>query len=318
MTVRGPIAPESLGFCLPHEHIVLRFGEEPQEPPQFDDEAVFGLLLPYLQYISSLGVKAIADCTASYFGRHPALLRRLSEAGNLHLLTNTGFYGAAQDRYVPEMAFNASPQEIAAIWVGEFKNGIGETGVRPGFVKTAIDPGPLSAIDHKLIEAAALTHLQTGLSLAVHTAGNVEGAFAQLAVLEQYKVRPDAWIWVHAQESEDVQPLLEAAARGAWISLDGVCAGYYDPEKRKLTHSNSILRHMAHLRALRDAGFLNQVLLSHDGWIMPSPVLDIRPFDSLMTTLIPMLQLSGFKPAEVYQLTTRNPAKAFTIAVRQG
>ena len=41
--------------------------------------------------------------------------------------------------------------------------------MRPGFIKTGVDPGPLSPIDRKLIEAAVICHGQTGLRIHCHT-----------------------------------------------------------------------------------------------------------------------------------------------------
>ncbi len=120
----------------------------------------------------------------------------------MQIITNTGFYGAANDRYVPQVAYQKTPEKIAEIWIDEFKNGIQDTEVKPGFIKTAIDGDGLSSIDAKLVRAAAITHRETGLTIAVHTSGNVEGARKSLQILKEEKVAPEAWIWVHAQNAE--------------------------------------------------------------------------------------------------------------------
>ena len=39
--------------------------------------------------------------------------------------------------------------------------------------KIGVDAGPLSDIDRKLVEAGALCHLATGLTLAIHTGNGV-------------------------------------------------------------------------------------------------------------------------------------------------
>ncbi|MGH8020026.1 MAG: phosphotriesterase, partial [Opitutaceae bacterium] len=41
-----------------------------------------------------LGVETLVECTPAYVARDPKLLARLSEASGLHVLTNTGLYGA--------------------------------------------------------------------------------------------------------------------------------------------------------------------------------------------------------------------------------
>ncbi len=314
MTVAGPIEAGELGFCLPHEHILSRFGEEPQEPSPFDEQAVETEVLPYLAYLKQLGVAAIADCTAYSFGRNAPLLARLSEQSNVHLITNTGFYGAADDRYVPAQAYQQTAQEIADGWIREFEEGIGDTGIRPGFIKTAVDNGPISEIDAKLVRAAAITHRSTGLTLAVHTGNNAPAAAQQLIILEGEGVHPSAWTWTHAQNVPDPEPLLEAAAAGAWISLDAVKLPYY--QNGEMQGNDTIDRHLEHLLALREAGHLEQVLLSHDGSTFPPDLASRRPMDFISNAFLPLLAAKGFTEQEIDTLTIGNPARYFTISRR--
>ena len=99
-TVTGAIAPSALGVCLPHEHLMSTFGAEKSESADYDQDLLLAQVAPYLLRVKSLGCQAIADCTAAYFGRDPKVLRMLSQRSGLSILTNTGFYGAANDRYV--------------------------------------------------------------------------------------------------------------------------------------------------------------------------------------------------------------------------
>ena len=314
LTVSGPIDPSELGFCLPHEHVLSKFGAPPAEPATFDEERALAEVVPYLQYLRELGVGTIADCTAYGFGRHPALLARLSQDSEVHLITNTGFYGAAEDRYVPESAYDLTAEEIAAIWTKEYEEGIGDTGIRPGFVKTAVDSGPISEIDAKLVRAAAITHRNTGLTLAIHTGNNAPAAAQQLIILEGEGVHPSAWTWTHAQNVPDPEPLLEAAAAGAWISLDGLKLPYY--QAGKLQGDSTFDRHLDHLLALRAAGYLEQVLLSHDGSSFPPDLEARRPMDFLSNAFLPVLKAKDFTEDEIDTLTVANPARYFTVRKR--
>ncbi|WP_168797480.1 phosphotriesterase family protein [Neolewinella litorea] len=314
MTVGGPIAPQDLGFCLPHEHVLSRFGAPPEEPADFDSETVQREVVPYLEYLRELGIGAVADCTAYSFGRAPELLRQLSDASGLHLITNTGYYGAADDRYVPAEAYQLEAGEIASRWIAEFNAGIGGTGIRPGFVKTAVDAGPLSPIDAKLVRAAALTHRATGLSLAIHTGDNPGAARQQLDILAEEGVSPEAWTWTHAQNVSDPAPLIDAAGRGAWISLDGVNTPYFQDGRRQ--GGDTLDRHFRHLMALRGAGLLDRVLLSHDGSTYPPDLTARRPMDIIPNTFLPMLRAGGLSEAEIEQLTVGNPTRYFTVQLR--
>lgn len=304
MTVTGPIAPEELGVALPHEHVLSRFGEPPARRSDYDLPDLFDTVVPILENVKSLGCDAIMDCTAAYFGRDPLIMRQLAELSGLHLLTNTGYYGAADDRYVPDHAYDETADRLADRWLTEWTEGVDGTGIRPGFIKTAVDGNGLSDIDRKLVRAAARTHKESGLTLAVHTSGNVPGARDQLAILNEEGVDPSAWIWVHAQNVEDLDALADAAEQGAWIEFDGIQPG------------DAVERHLNLVRAMRQRDLLDRVLLSHDGSSYPPEGTEPRPYDTLFTIILPRLRSAGFSEEEIRQLTVKNPRRAFTVRVR--
>jgi phosphotriesterase-related protein len=306
MTVNGPIAPERMGITLPHEHVLVDFaGAEEVSPARYDRGYVFETVLPYLNRARTLGARTLVEATPAYLGRDPLLLRQLADASGMHLLVSTGYYGARDDQHLPGHAFAHPADSLAARWIREWTTGIDGTGIRPGFIKIGVDPGPLSDIDRKLIQAAARTHLRTGLTIAAHT-GPAAGALEQLAVLEAEGVDPSAWIWVHAQAEDDSTVHVRAARRGAWISLDG------------LAHGN-VERYVARVAFMKAEGLLDRVLVSHDaGWyhVGESGGGTFRPYDTLFTEFLPALEAAGFTTEEIHQLTVVNPASAFTVRVR--
>ncbi len=220
LTVGGPLAPDQLGTCLIHEHLMSTFGGASRYNPNYDKAALLAQVVPYLKRVKQLGAKSIVECTGAYFGRDVRLLQKLAQQSGLQIITNTGYYGAADDRYVPPHAYQESAEEIARRWINEFGQGIDGTDVRPGFIKIALDNGPVSDIDVKLVRAAAITHAATGLTIACHTANNPAGAKTALAILKEENVRPAAWIWTHANKVQNVEELLPVARAGAWISLE--------------------------------------------------------------------------------------------------
>ncbi len=314
MTVTGPLDINNDHIILAHEHILSRFGVAPEEPAEYDHEKVLKTVGPYLKYLKSLGCATICCCTTAYFGRNVKVLKELSEFSGVNIITNTGYYGAAEDRYVPEMVYHNGPERIASDWISEWKNGIGDTDIKPGFVKTAVDAGPLSEVDKKLVEAAALTHLETGLTLQVHTSDNVNAAQKQLEILAENGVSPEAWVWVHAQNVNNVDHLKKAADKGAWISLDHLFTPYYFNNKKQ--GENTLNIHFNHLKELKEAGYLSQVLISHDGSTYPPEGVAFRPMDILVNSFIPMLKAGGFSEREIKQLTVTNPGEAFKIRKR--
>jgi predicted metal-dependent phosphotriesterase family hydrolase len=302
-TVKGKISSKDLNTALTHEHVMSNFGGDAAAIAVYDSVALFKQVIPYLQKIKALGVQAIFDCTAAYFGRNVSLLKRLADSTGLHIITNTGFYGAANDKYIPAFAFTATAKQIANTWIDEFENGIDNTGIKPGFIKLAFDDGAPSAIDCKLFEAGIVTHLKTGLTIQVHTGNNVLAANEQLRLLNNKKVSAAAWVWAHANKADDVNVLIDAALKGAWISLDGITASNTGEYIKKL-------------QTFKDKKLLHKVLLSHDGNSFPRGGA-IRKYEDLLTKLVPELLKNGFLQEEIDQLIIHNPKAAFEIRVRK-
>ena len=233
-------------------------------------------------------------------------MERLSSLSGLTIVTNTGYYGAAKDIGVPKHAFVDSAEQLADRWTREWEGGIDGSGIRPGFIKTGIDGAPLSAVDAKLVRAAARTHLRTGLTIASHTGGG-KAALEQLEILKQEGVAGSAWIWVHAQTEKDTEVHSQAAAQGAWLEFDGI-----GPE--------SVGQHVEFVLDMKRRGLLDRVMVSHDaGWYrVGEPGGGVfRAFDTVFTKFLPAVKQAGLTDADVRQITVINPAKAFAVGVRK-
>jgi phosphotriesterase-related protein len=316
MTTAGSVSSTQMGFTLVHEHILSIFGTDAQEPAEYDEGKTMQEVVPYLGYIKSLGVDTIVDCSAAYLGRNVRLLNKIAEQANIQIITNTGLYGAADDRYVPDYAYNESADQLAKRWIDEFENDIQQSNIKPGFIKIGVDGGRLSEIDAKLVRAAALTHLETGLLMQIHTSGNTTAANEQLDILKEEGAHPNAWVWVHAQNTEEVADLVTAARKGAWISLDGLRSANYLNSKRD--GESSLMEHYRMLQSFKEEELLHRILLSHDGSSFPPPGSAKRPMDVLSNAFIPMLKAGGFSDIEIDQITNTNPARAFAIKIRKG
>src|SRR4051795_2796371 len=176
MTVRGPIPTGEMGPTLPHEHVLVDFvGATGASRDRYDADEVFRVALPHLRRVRDQGIRTLVDCTPAYLGRDPALLRRLSEASGLNILTPTGYYGAGRGKFLPDHVRAESADELASRWLREWREGIDGTGIRPGFIKLGADAGPLPEVHRKLVRAAARTHLASGLTIAAHSGDGVAG-----------------------------------------------------------------------------------------------------------------------------------------------
>ena len=307
MTVQGPISPDKLGRTLVHEHVLCDFiGASKTGPHRYDPAEVVKLMAPHLREVRRRGFATFIDATPAYIGRDPTILRKLSRLVGLQIITNTGYYGAAGDKFVPEHARGESAAELASRWTKEWKDGILATGIRPGFIKIGVDAGPLSTIDRKLVEAASLTHLDTGLTIACHT-GEGTAALDVLSTVEKAGVAPAALIIVHADGITPRETHYQLAARGAWVEYDGV-------------GSKPIEKHVELIRAMLAKGFGKRILLSHDaGWytVGESEGGKVRPYTDVSDKLLPALKAAGVSEKVIEEMLTENPRRAFTVRVRK-
>ena len=306
-TVLGPVRAAKLGLTLMHEHILVDFiGADKVNPDRYDIIEVEKVVLPYLLQLYRMGCRTVVDCTPAYLGRDPKLLKKLSNASGLHLITNTGIYGAADDKFVPAFAYRESAEDLAQRWTQEFKKGIDQTGVCPGIIKIGIDPGPLSKIDAKLVQAAAWTHRNTGLSIATHC-GDGTAALEAIEILKDARVAPDAFIWVHAQAENNRNLHLKAAREGAWLEFDGI-------------GKETMEQHRDLLWTMKSYHLLSQVLISQDaGWyhVGETGGGSFRSYEFLLEQFVPYLRRAGIQKREIQQLLIENPRRVLTPRVRE-
>jgi phosphotriesterase-related protein len=306
MTVLGPISASEMGTTLAHEHILVDFiGADSTGYHRWDRQNVIDKALPFLEALQAKGCQTFMECTPAYLGRDPKLMQSLALKTGLNILTNTGFYGSGKNKFIPSRALKMSPEELAAEWTAEFNAGIEGTGVRPGFIKISVDRNDsLIPMHEKLVRAAALTHLQTGLTIMSHT-GTDKPAFDQLGILAEYGVSPEAFIWTHAQAGT-LDGWIKAARMGTWISLDNV-------------NRDKLGEYIDHLSEIKSAGLLDRVIISHDsGWyrVGEKDGGRYKGYTTIFTDLIPALLQNGFNDEDIELLLHQNPSRAFTIQIR--
>lgn len=315
MTVRGRVPVAEMGWTLPHEHLILDMRPLADRPPIVDsDQDIMAAIMPHLNAIKHAGVQTLVEATATGFGRAPELLRQLSKLSDLNIIMSTGAYLSANAEYVPDVIVSSDAEQLAQIWIEEFEFGIGGTSARPGMIKLGIDGGALSPLDQKIVDAAAIAHLATGMVIGVHISpwGSVEiGALARGAqeVMDRLitsGVSPSAFIWIHAQNERLETPALEAASRGAFVSFDGFRPGQAPA-------------YIAHVERFKRAGLLSHMHLSQDaGWYTIGAGAErFAPLTPILTELVPVLREQVLTPDDLETVFIDNPARAFALSVRR-
>jgi phosphotriesterase-related protein len=307
MTVTGELPASEAGYTLAHEHILVDFiGADSIRPGRYNSDTVFQKVLPYLLELKPLGIQTFFEFTPNYLGRDVLLLKRLSTASGINIVTNTGYYGAVGEKYLPDHVYTETAEQLAQRWIDEFNNGIDGTGIRPGFMKLSADHGPLTEAQRKIMKAGAIAHLQTGLTIAVHS-GDGAAAKEELSIFLDNGVAPDAFIWVHAQNEKNVDVFREMASQGVWVEFDYV-------------HPETIEHYVTFVKYMKENNLLHRTLLSHDaGWydVVNPDAVTFRGYTALHTLLLPRLREEGFSEAEIDQLIRKNPAEAFAVRIRK-
>lgn len=299
-TVLSRIKPSQLGMTLIHEHIIVDFiGADKFDKNRYDPDEVFEVMLPYLKELKSLGVTGFAECTPMFLARDAELFERLAKATDMHILTNTGLY---KEPYLPKYAFEKTADELAEIWIDEFKNGIEGTAIKPGFIKIAVNPGNLIPIQQKIVLAAAKTCLATGMTIASHTVSGI-AALEQLDILEKEKVPLNKFIFVHAGGENNQNLHFQVAQRGAWVEYDNVSRG-------------TSAQNLQLIKAMLEKGYENKLLISHDaGWYNVGQPRggNINGFTYIPKDFVPLMKQSGIDQNIIDKLLITNPALALAI-----
>jgi phosphotriesterase-related protein len=314
MTVNGFISKQKMGITLSHEHILVDFiGADKIDMTTYNYDKIYEIALPFLKQLKAAGCQTLVECTPSYLGRSPLLIKRLSEATGLHILTNTGYYGAVNHKFLPAHVHTETPQQLANRWLKEWNEGIEGTGIKPSFMKISVGDAPISELQRKIVEASALTHLQSGLTIASHT-GSGGAGIEELEIIEKQGVHPSAFVWVHAQNEQNRNSHFEAARKGAWISFDGLY-----PAESKLSEQ-TMKQYLDFLGGMKKEKLLHKTLLSQDsGWynIGTANGGNYLPYHLIFKDFLPRLYENNFTKKEVKMLMQENPYQAFRIKIKQ-
>ncbi|MCK6580397.1 MAG: esterase [Anaerolineae bacterium] len=298
-TTLGPRSADELGMILPHEHIFVDL-RTPDAPgfAQADVQDVIALMVPEVERAKAAGVTALVECTPIGVGRRADMVKAVSEATHFPIVMATGIY---REPWVPSWAQQADEAALYDWMLGELTNQIEDTGVRAAWIKLSAGDDGLTAVETKILRAAARAAKATGAVIGSHTRrGRV--VKDQLAVIESVGCTPERFIWIHTQAEPDFDLHLEMAARGVWIEYDWI------GNQQAVADA----AYMDYIQRLLDAGH-GKILLSHDrGWFDPGNRARVpQPFTYLSETFIPRLRAAGIDAATVHRLTHTNPFAAF-------
>jgi len=303
VTVLGPIDPSELGVTLSHDHLILDafalFGETSGSYAWILDDVQ--VAIREVEAYRAAGGHAICDPTNEGLRRNPEALRQISQATGVHIVMGAGWY---RERAYPQYVYEEMPDQLAERLVRELTVGVGETGVRPGFIgEIGTERFSVSPAQERVFRAAARAHRRTGCSILTHTTHFGELALEQLDLLEEEGVRADRVIVSHLGDRVGISTLRPIAARGAWINVDNLgFAGGYAPLELRADN-------VAELCA---EGLVDQVMLSNDICLIDQLAsYGGCGYGNVLTNFVPLLRTRHITDEQIQAMLVTNPARAF-------
>jgi phosphotriesterase-related protein len=299
VTVRGPIDPASLGATLSHDHILMDGWDMFRSYAVIldDEETAISELVRYRES----GGGAICDPTNIGLKRDPEGLRRVSEASGVHVVMGAGWY---RERVYPASIATTSTNDLAELLVRELTVGVGDTGIRPGFIgEIGTERGVISPAEERVFRAAARASSRTGCPILTHTTHSGELALEQIALLAEEGIPAERVIISHLGDRRERRGLLAIAATGVWLSVDNLAfiTGYSPLEVRA-----------DNVAMLWAEGFGARILLGND--ICEVDALAINGgvgYDHVIRDFWPLLRERGISDEQFDAMTTANPARAY-------
>jgi phosphotriesterase-related protein len=212
--------------------------------------------------------------------------------------------GWYREKVYPPDVDALGPNALADVLIGELVEGVGETGVRAGFIgEIGTGRGAIRPAEERVFRAAARAHRATGCPIVTHTTHFGELALEQLELLGEEGVPASSVIVSHLGDRTGIGSVLPIAERGTWLSVDnlGFVGGYAPLEVRA-----------DNIAALWQAGFGGRILLGND--VCRRDQLSTYGgvgYANVLRNVVPLLLARGLGAAEIDAMTTVNPAHAF-------
>jgi phosphotriesterase-related protein len=246
-SVLGPLNTRDLGFTLMHEHVVSQGPVARNFPelfgPRFLDRIVTGIT-----EAREGGVKTIVDATTFDLGRDVNFLAEISRRTGVNIIASSGWWMST-----PSYLGGHSPDLFADIFVREIEEGIADTGIKAGILKSAADFGGVTPNGEIMLRAVARAHRRTGVPIMLHSYAPEQIGRRQLAILQDEGVDLKRVVVDHVNDTRDMEYLNWLLEQGCFLGMDRY------PGLNLSAHARTET-----LKWLMDAGWAERLLPSHD------------------------------------------------------
>lgn len=340
VTVNGEINPEELGFTLTHEHLFLdvRFywrgdtedvtlnklihqpvtpenhAEVMYYPWHFIDNLVLNNVDDRIFEVGNYvnyGGDTIVDVTpTNLIGRNPMQLRYVSRATGANIVMSSGLYAAAS---CSEEEKKWKAADVAKYIENEFLNGVGETDIKPGVIKIAINFMD-NEIEIEHLRGAGRAQKKIGAALYVHPVIWEKRNLDILDILEEEGADPTRVIFCHQDFTGHFPEYHDAVAkRGAYVEIDTFgceSVAKWDEDVWFLSDQQKI----DIVKKQIEMGNVKNILLSGD---LCMKIFFIKyggwGYAHIPKHIVPRMRNNGISAEAIHQITIENPKKVLSF-----
>lgn len=335
MTVQGPVSPDALGMTLIHEHLYMEFAGFGVEPvstgKRLDwstaaearwDTAAFpevgrftnvDLTIAELVPYSEAGGRTIVDQTPSVLRRDATKLLEISRRSGLHVVMGGGVF---TEPFHDAAIAGRSADDLAREFLAECRDGVGETGIRPGILGELGTGDPFTDRERELLRAYAWVSRETGLSMSVHQQALGRHAPEVVELLLAEGVPPDRIVLCHMSPTiEDEAYQLALFDRGVYLAFDyvGLDHAVYFPGRYMPNDYDVAVAVAKYVQR----GLADRILLSHDiGELIRLRAYAGWGFGHIPLRFVPLLRRLGVDDRAVDTMLVDNPARVLAFVPR--
>ena len=307
-TVLGPVDASKLVVTLSHEHIATgSAGMHTTYPQFFDRETVVRDAVSALKEAHAEGVRSYIEPTTFDLGRDIELMQEVSRLSGVHIVAATGSHQA-----IPRIFRTVSADAIAPLFIKEVEEGIEDTGVKAGIIKSASDRGGITELEETVLRAVAMASKHTGAPVYTHTWSPDRVGEQQVRILQEEGVDMNRVYIGHSNDTRDVDYIIGLLKSGVWVGLDRFPGGRF-PGVPLWQERTQIVKRLV------DEGWGDRIMLGHDHSVpsgQPTPEMreqraNYQPegYSFISRNVLPYLRELGTTEEDVNQIMVENPRR---------
>lgn len=259
-TAAGPIDADQLGTVLSHEHIfVLNEDYRINFLTDWDEAARVDEAVATLTELKAAGVDTLMDVSVAGLGRNVERVAKVAERVELNIVVATGLFTfhdlPFQFHYTgPGLGYDDLPDPLDAAFIRDLTEGVGDTGIKAGFLFCAIEAEGLSSGVERVMRSVGRAAVQTGAPVVVHTNPHTQSGLIAQRVLAEEGVDLTRVQIAHSGDTTDLDYLMRLADAGSILGMDRFGLDVLLPYSDRLRT----------VRELVERGYADRMVLSQD------------------------------------------------------